>query len=72
MCHRLDARGMCMAPSLVGVTERMSVKQIAAHARKIADEMMCARSIKTLTDKDFADIAAYLRTLQPSSPDTTE
>jgi len=63
MCHRLDATGMCMAPSLIGVTNRMSTKEIAAHSRKIAEEMMCARPIKKLSDRDFEEIVEYLKTL---------
>lgn len=64
MCHRVDGKGMCMAPSLVGITQRMTTEEIAAHSRKIADQMMCARSINELTDKDFTDIVAYLKTLE--------
>jgi len=62
-CHGLEARGKGMVPSLIGVTERMSTKAIAAHARMIGERMCCAASIKKLSDENFSDIVEYLETL---------
>lgn len=59
-CHRTDQRGRCMAPSLLGVTRRMSDEEIVAHAREIGEMMCCARHIGKITDEEFADVVAFL------------
>ena len=48
-----------MAPSLLGVTKHKSDKAIVAHARKIGETMCCARHIRNLNDREFADIVAF-------------
>jgi mono/diheme cytochrome c family protein len=58
-CHGPNLKGHCMAPSLVGVTGHMTDTAIVAHARKIGETMCCARHIRHLSDRDFADIVAF-------------
>lgn len=58
-CHRADLKGRGMAPSLLGVTRHMRDAEIVAHARMIGETMCCARHIRQLTDREFADIVAY-------------
>ena len=58
-CHGSNLAGRCMAPSLVGVTGRMTDGAIVAHARKIGETMCCAKHIRSLTDAEFRDIVAY-------------
>ena len=48
-----------MAPSLLGVTRRMTDDAIVAHARRIGETMCCARHIGKISDAEFADIVAY-------------
>lgn len=68
MCHKVDATGMCMAPSLIGVTERMDDEEIIKHARKIGRSMCCAQHILKLTDQEFENIVAHLHTLNANLP----
>ena len=48
-----------MAPSLLGVTRRMTDDAIVAHARRIGETMCCAWHIGKISDAEFADIVAY-------------
>ena len=58
-CHGPNLEGRCMAPSLLGVTRRMTDDAIVAHARRIGETMCCARHIGKISDAEFADIVAY-------------
>jgi mono/diheme cytochrome c family protein len=58
-CHGPNLAGKCMSPSLLGVTRRMTDSAIVAHARKIGETMCCARHLRAVTDREFADIVAY-------------
>jgi mono/diheme cytochrome c family protein len=58
-CHGSNLEGRCMAPSLRGVTRRMTDDAIVAHARRIGETMCCARHIGKISDAEFADIVAY-------------
>ena len=53
-CHGPNLEGRCMAPSLLGVTRRMTDDAIVAHARRIG-ETMCSHGTSA-------------RSLTPSSP----
>jgi mono/diheme cytochrome c family protein len=63
MCHGGNLEGRCMAPSLLGITDRMTDNAIVDHSRKIGQTMCCARHIGKLTDAQFADILAYFRAI---------
>lgn len=58
-CHRADLKGRGMAPSLLGVTQHMEDEEIVAHARRIGETMCCARHLRNIGDREFADIVAY-------------
>jgi len=56
-----------MAPALVGVTDRMSDKEIISHARSLSQRMCCARHLARISDDDFKEIVGYLHTLKPGA-----
>lgn len=55
-----------MAPSLIGVTGRMTDVQIIAKARQVGRTMCCARSILDLSDSQLHEITAFLHAADSS------
>jgi len=63
-CHGKNGEGKKKNPPIAGMAEAEHVKALQDYQSGVREHKAMQRSVKKLTDQDFADIAAYYASLK--------